>query len=56
MIDLPSWYKLIYYWCITRKPRGYGLTLPFLVGATEFLSVKDLLTDISNTETKEKSF
>lgn len=49
----PSWYKLISYWCTKRKPKGYGLTLPFLIGATEYSTIEDLLTEISNTKTAE---
>lgn len=54
MDNKPSWYKLIHYWCSKRKPKGYGLTLPFLIGATEFSTIEELLTDVSNTETAEK--
>jgi hypothetical protein len=53
MDDQPSWYKLIHYWCTKRKPKGYGLTLPFLIGATEFSTIEELITEISNTETAE---
>ncbi|WP_020597834.1 hypothetical protein [Spirosoma panaciterrae] len=54
MENLPSWYKLIYSWCRKRKPKGYGLTLPFLVGATDFPSVSELLNDINSKQTPEK--
>ena len=53
MDDHPSWYKLIHYWCTKRKPKGYGLTLPFLVGATKLSTIEELITEISNIETSE---
>lgn len=53
MDNQPSWYKLIQYWCTKRKPKGYGLTLPFLIGATELSTIEELITEISNTETAE---
>jgi hypothetical protein len=53
MENQPSWYKLIRYWCSKRKPKGYGLTLPFIIGATELPTIEDLLTEISNTKTTE---
>lgn len=54
MENLPDWYKLIYSWCRKRKPKGYGLTLPFLVGATDLTSVSELLDDIRSRQTPEK--
>lgn len=53
MDNQPSWYKLIHYWCSKRKPKGYGLTLPFLIGSTELSTIEELLSEISDTKTPE---
>lgn len=54
MENLPDWYKLIFNWCRKHKHKGYGLTLPFLVGGTNVSSIAELLTNISDAETPEK--
>ena len=52
--DNPTWYKLIEHWCRQRIPKGYGLTLPFIIGVTKSPTISHLLTEIKNSEQDEK--
>lgn len=47
------WYNLLDFWCNEKRPKGYGLTIPFLVGATGIIGINELLTEISNTKRKQ---
>ncbi|MDL2228573.1 hypothetical protein LJC30_06780 [Odoribacter sp. OttesenSCG-928-L07] len=51
-ISRQNWYLLIYDWC--RKNKRYGLTIPFLIGATKLSSIENLLNEINDTETPEQ--
>ncbi|MAL16850.1 MAG: hypothetical protein CL670_07330 [Balneola sp.] len=46
----PTWYKLIVTWCQERKPKGYGLTIPFVLGVEIDLTIQELLTEIKDSE------
>lgn len=48
------WYKLIYFWCRQRVPKGFGLTLPFVIGATKNMSISKLLHEIIDSDINEK--
>ena len=50
----PIWYKLIEGWCRQRIPKGYGLTLPFIIGATKGLTLSQLLSEIKDFAQDEK--
>ena len=50
----PLWYKLIYYWCRQRVPKGYGLTVPFVIGATSNMTISKLLHEIKDSDINEK--
>jgi uncharacterized protein YozE (UPF0346 family) len=52
--DPPIWYKLIHYWCRQRIPTGYGLTLPFIVGAIDNMTISKLLIEIRESKLDEK--
>jgi hypothetical protein len=49
----PTWYKLIEHWCRQRIPKGYGLTLPFIIGVTNNPNISHLLTEIKDSEQDE---
>jgi hypothetical protein len=53
MKEPPKWYLLVEYWCQIRKPRGYGLTIPFVIGSIGSIDIKELLLDISNIKCPE---
>lgn len=48
-----EWYNLLDYWCNKKSPRGFGLTIPFLIGATKAKGTRELLMDIDRTETEK---
>lgn len=52
--NIPLWYRLIHYWCRERIPKGYGLTLPFIIGAMNDSSISQLLSEIRNSSLEEK--
>lgn len=45
-----TWYKLICYWCQKRNPKGYGLTIPFIIGVEEKMTISQLLTAVKNSD------
>lgn len=52
--DSPVWYKLIHYWCRQRVPKGYGLTIPFVIGSLEGMTISDLLHEIKESQLTDK--
>ena len=52
--NFPVWYKLIHYWCRQRVPKGYGLTIPFIIGATDNLTIATLLNEIKESQLADK--
>lgn len=50
----PNWYKLIFFWCRRHTPTGFGLTLPFIVGAIENMTITKLLIEIKDSNFEEK--
>ncbi|MGJ8743264.1 hypothetical protein [Polaribacter sp.] len=50
------WYKVLYYWCVTKEPVGSGLTIPFLIGVEkefgrgEDYKIHDLLSEFHSIE------
>jgi hypothetical protein len=49
---MPNWYNLIHYWCREHKPKGYGLTIPFIIGAQENITISELLEEIVKSDKK----
>lgn len=52
--SFPLWYSLVFNWCKVRIPRGYGLTLPFILGAIKRDNIPDLLKEIRDADLQEK--
>lgn len=52
MINKPVWFKLIHYWCRAKKPKGFGLTIPFIIGAEEDKTISDLILEITKSDKK----
>lgn len=52
--EVPLWYKLIVYWCRQRVPKGYGLTIPFIIGTFGDKTISELFTEIKDSKLDEK--
>ncbi len=48
-----EWFSIINYYCRIKKPIGYGLTIPFLVGTISGFTIKRLLTEITSCKCRE---